>query len=40
MGGARGREDVKVTGDDEIEKFEDQFPELDVGGTAVCFYSP
>ncbi len=40
VGGARGREDVKVTGDDEIEKFEDQFPELDVGGTAVCFYSP
>ncbi|KAH0829107.1 putative clathrin light chain [Lanmaoa asiatica] len=25
--------DVKVTGDDEIEKFEDQFPELDVGHT-------
>jgi hypothetical protein len=24
--------DVKVTGDDEIEKFEDQFPELDVPG--------
>lgn len=23
--------DVKVTGDDDIEKFEDQFPELDVG---------
>jgi len=23
--------EVKVTGDDEIEKFEDQFPELDVG---------
>ena len=22
--------DVKVTGDDEIEKFEDQFPEIDV----------
>ncbi|KAG9312174.1 clathrin light chain-domain-containing protein [Chiua virens] len=25
--------DVKVTGDDEIDKFEDQFPELDVGQT-------
>ncbi|KIJ65985.1 hypothetical protein HYDPIDRAFT_110105 [Hydnomerulius pinastri MD-312] len=25
--------DVKVTGDDELEKFEDQFPELDVGQT-------
>lgn len=25
------RYDVKVTGDDEIEKFEDQFPELDTG---------
>ncbi|KAF8549168.1 hypothetical protein OG21DRAFT_625305 [Imleria badia] len=24
-------QDVKVTGDDDIEKFEDQFPELDVG---------
>lgn len=23
--------DVKVTGDDEIEQFEDQFPELDLG---------
>jgi hypothetical protein len=23
--------DVKVTGDDEIEKFEDQFPDIDVG---------
>jgi hypothetical protein len=23
--------EVKVTGDDEIDKFEDQFPELDVG---------
>lgn len=27
--------DVKVTGDDEIEKFEDQFPELDVPGPQV-----
>ena len=27
---------VKVTGDDEIEKFEDQFPELDGGGDDVC----
>ncbi|KAF8549171.1 hypothetical protein OG21DRAFT_1448222 [Imleria badia] len=26
-------QDVKVTGDDDIEKFEDQFPELDVGHT-------
>jgi hypothetical protein len=26
---------VKVTGDDEIEKFEDQFPELDVPGPQV-----
>jgi len=26
-----GGTDVKVTGDDEIEKFEDQFPDLDVG---------
>jgi len=26
-----GGTEVKVTGDDEIEKFEDQFPELDVG---------
>ncbi|KAF9228495.1 hypothetical protein BS17DRAFT_799761 [Gyrodon lividus] len=26
--------DVKVTGDDEVENFEDQFPELDVGQTA------
>ncbi|KAF8841717.1 hypothetical protein BDN67DRAFT_1002142 [Paxillus ammoniavirescens] len=25
--------DVKVTGDDEIEQFEDQFPELDLGQT-------
>ncbi|KAH8109011.1 clathrin light chain-domain-containing protein [Phellopilus nigrolimitatus] len=24
--------DVKVTGDDEIERFEDQFPDLDIGG--------
>lgn len=28
--------DVKVTGDDEIEKFEDQFPELDIPGAQVC----
>lgn len=27
--------DVKVTGDDEIDKFEDQFPELDVPGPQV-----
>ena len=27
--------DIKVTGDDEIEKFEDQFPELDVPGPQV-----
>ncbi|KAF8141136.1 clathrin light chain-domain-containing protein, partial [Boletus edulis] len=25
--------DVKVTGDDDIEQFEDQFPELDIGHT-------
>jgi len=37
VGGARGRDDVKVTGDDEIEKFEDQFPELDVGGAEEAF---
>lgn len=39
VGGARGRDDVKVTGDDEIEKFEDQFPELDVGGAAVRLFA-
>jgi hypothetical protein len=27
--------DVKVTGDDEIDKFEDQFPELDMPGPQV-----
>ncbi|KAG2043886.1 hypothetical protein BDR03DRAFT_1087318 [Suillus americanus] len=26
-----GQTEVKVTGDDEIEKFEDQFPELNIG---------
>jgi hypothetical protein len=26
-----GGTEVKVTGDDEIEKFEDQFPDIDVG---------
>lgn len=29
--------DVKVTGDEEIEKFEDQFPELDVGHVRLFF---
>lgn len=29
--------DVKVTGDDEIEKFEDQFPELDAGHVRLLF---
>lgn len=28
--------DVKVTGDDEIEKFEDQFPDIDVGPVSDC----
>ncbi|KAI5118307.1 hypothetical protein M0805_006475 [Coniferiporia weirii] len=26
-------QDVKVTGDDELERFEDQFPDLDMGST-------
>lgn len=29
--------DVKVTGDDEIEKFEDQFPDIDVPGQVCVF---
>lgn len=29
--------DVKVTGDDELEKFEDQFPELDAGHVRLLF---
>jgi hypothetical protein len=31
FGSPLGQTEVKVTGDDEIEKFEDQFPELNVG---------
>ena len=29
--------EVKVTGDDEIDKFEDQFPELNVGHVRLSF---
>jgi hypothetical protein len=29
--------EVKVTGDDDIEKFEDQFPELNVGHVRLSF---
>lgn len=29
--------EVKVTGDDEIEKFEDQFPEIDVPSVCLTF---
>ena len=35
VGAARGREDVKVTGDDEIDKFEDQFPDIEVPSAPV-----
>jgi hypothetical protein len=31
FGSPLGQTEVKVTGDDEIEKFEDQFPELNIG---------
>lgn len=29
--------DVKVTGDDEIEKFEDQFPDIGAPAVRTCF---
>ena len=33
----KGSEHVRVTGDDELDKFESQFPELEV---VSCYYSP